>query len=217
MRVPSNIIAKYQIQVDKYESLKFQKLLEDESLLLNQTWRIFSEGFELFLSSFIKAAEEDDNIDGEINNFLTSIIEFLEDFDLGQGKKANACLSPVRPRRSTSESTTLNMKGPGMWIVDDLLGDVTGSDEVSSLPTLKGDDKEFGMKSYKKVYAFLNTTARTVAIAESSCTEKPNLKVSPCQKNNIESFIISILYFYLILSCCKFNFFRWHLLFHTRF
>lgn len=151
--------------------MKFQRLLEDESLLLNQTWRVFSEGFELFLSSFIKAAEEDDNIDSEINNFLTSTIAFLEDFDLGGEKKTGFSVPQIKVQHTLSESTTLNLKGPGMWIVDDLLGDVSYIQQPVS------DDHQFGAESYKKVYAFLNTTARTVAIAQSSCTESPNLKV----------------------------------------
>lgn len=168
-------IAKYQMQIDHYEYIKFKRLLEDESLLINQTWRVFSEGFELFLSSFIKAAEEDDNIDSEINNFLTSAIGFLEDFDLGgnKKKKKKRSSSPVRMKQSVSEST----KGPGMWIVDDLFSGVGSSDSVLESAS-KGKN---GIDSYKKVYAFINTAARTVAIAKSSCTDKPNLKVSNSQ------------------------------------
>jgi hypothetical protein len=163
------------MQVDHYESIKFQNFLEDESLLLNQTWRVFSEGFELFLSSFIKAAEEDDNIDSEINNFLASAIAFLEDFDLGgEQKTSNKPRSPERMKRTKSESLRLHIKGPGMWIVDDLLGDV---DTAKISHSEKQSDTQFGSDSYKKVYAFLNTTARTVAIAKSACTDRPNLKV----------------------------------------
>jgi hypothetical protein len=171
--------AKYQIQIHTYESIKLQRLLEDESVLINQTWRVFSEGFELFLSSFIKAAEEDDNIDSEINNFLASAISFLEDFDLGEGKKRGITISPEKLKRSISESTRFNLKGPGMWIVDDLLGDVTTSEKGNSA-TQDIDTKQFGSETYKKVYAFLNTAARTVAIAQSSCTDRPNLKVRNC-------------------------------------
>lgn len=163
-------------------------MLEDESLLLNQTWRVFSEGFELFLSSFIKAAEEDDNIDSEINNYLTSIIAFLEDFDLGGEKKGN--LTPVKARRSISESTTLNLSGRGMWIVDDLFGDVTS---LSNTSTMKEDDKHFGRESYDKLYAFLNTAARTVAIAQSSCSDRPNFKVRKSHEQ-LDSFLTQLLF-----------------------
>ncbi len=179
------------MQVDHYESIKFQNFLEDESLLLNQTWRVFSEGFELFLSSFIKAAEEDDNIDSEINNFLTSAIAFLEDFDLGGEQKTNKPRSPERMKRSISESTRLHIKGPGMWIMDDLLGDVDST--TMSSHTGKQRDTQFGSDSYKKVYAFLNTTARTVAIAKSACTDRPNLKVSRKTFDNGMDFIICAL------------------------
>ena len=163
-----------------YEAAKLQRILEDESLLINQTWRVFSEGFELFLSSFIKAAEEDDNIDSEINNFLSSAIAFLEDFDLGSGNKGGVSFSPPKTKRSISESTTLNLRGTGMWIMDDLFGDITSQDtNMRSRPSNYSydDDGEFGSESYKKVYAALNTAARTIAIAQSSCTERPNLKV----------------------------------------
>ncbi len=155
--------------------------MEDESQLINETWRVFSEGSELFLSSFIKAAEEDDNIDSEIHNFLSSAITFLEDFDLGSGKKGEGTLSPPKVMRSISESTKLNLRGTGMWIVDDLFGDVAtqGSTNLLTKPSTKSDDDgEFGSESYKKVYAALNTAARTIAIAQSSCSDRPNLKVS---------------------------------------
>ncbi len=141
--------------------------------MLNQTWQVFSEGFELFLSSFIKAAEADDNIDSEISNFLSSAITFLEDFDLGSVKKGSVMIPPHKQKHSNSDSTQ-NLRGTGMWIVEDFFGDVKSQEPTSKSSE---DDGEFGSESYKKVYAALNTAAKTIAIAQSSCTERPNLKV----------------------------------------
>mmetsp|Transcript_741 Transcript_741/g.870 ORF Transcript_741/g.870 Transcript_741/m.870 type:complete len:1995 (-) Transcript_741:61-6045(-) len=189
--------AKYRIQVDTYEAAKMQLLLQDEALLINQTWRIFSQGFELFLSSFIKAAEEDDNIDSEINNFLASAITFLEDFDLG-GKLS----SPIKPvptgigNRTVSLSSMLNVEGPGMWIVDGLLGDTKlpeASTNSAANKTARCNDEQFGKESYKKVYAFLRTTTRTVAIAKSCCSDKPNLKMALAIIHEILIFIHNVI------------------------
>lgn len=195
------------MQVDNYESIKFERFLQDESLLINQTWRVFSEGFELFLSSFIKAAEEDDNIDSEINNVLTSIIAFLEDFDLNGAKKTNVVKkNNTKVKRTVSASTRLNLKGPGMWIVDDLLGDVASSHDAAYSNCVSeitdSYDTEFGRESYEKVYAFLNTAARTIAIAQSSCSDRPNFKVSQNRSDCIFRQNLSLTRIHSLL--CKF-------------
>jgi hypothetical protein len=69
--------ARYRIQLEIYQEEKLNSMLEDEMMVMDKTWRVFSEGFEMFLSSFIAAAEEDSNIDGEISNFLFHFLKIL--------------------------------------------------------------------------------------------------------------------------------------------
>jgi len=189
------------MQVDNYEVEKFQMMLQDETLLIDNTWKVFSEGFELFLSSFVKAAEEDENFDSEINNFLSQIIEFLEDFELGGTTRRRSMKHIAEPASSLNgllaDKPTRNSKlgetyarsevsdSSGLWFVRDLFGDLINHGETverkSSIPVppraMRGDITGFGVESYNKVYAFLATLMRTISIAKAGCTNNPNLKV----------------------------------------
>ena len=189
------------MQVDNYEAEKFQMLLQDETLLIDKTWKVFSEGFELFLSSFVKAAEEDENFDSEINNFLSQIIEFLEDFELGGTTRRHSMKHMAEPAGSLNglladKSKRSSKVGEtdarseisdtsGLWFVRHLFDDMVnhGQTEVRK-PSIQvppramaGDSTGFGVESYNKVYAFLETLMRTISIAKAGCTNNPNLKV----------------------------------------
>lgn len=185
--------AKYQMQIDNYEAERLQRMLEEQTLLIdNNTWRVFSEGFELFLSSFIKAAQEDENFDSEISGLLGMIISFLEDFELGNTTMhRKPSISETRPQSSTVNAETPKIEevqDSGMWVTK-LFGDVMKTPQFETkihqretasplLPSKTVSTKPFGEKSYKKVYAILRTLTRTIAIAKAGCTKNPNLKVS---------------------------------------
>ena len=199
--------AKYQMQVDNYETEKLQLLLQEDRTLITKSWLEFSQSFELFLSSFIKAAEEDENFDSEINNYLSQIISFLEDFELGGTKKRQQPpTEDADPDKSSGQITLSNLDAlgtkpeyeakhvdkstmqtevtdvPGMWFFRDLFGN-TNKNDVSDTDDREISQKEnhttrpFGEESYKKVYAVFTILMRTVSIAQAGCTDKPNLKV----------------------------------------
>jgi hypothetical protein len=201
--------AKYRMQVDNYEAERFQMMLQDETLLIDHTWKVFSEGFELFLSSFVKAAEEDENFDSEINNFLSQTIAFLEDFELGGTKRrlqqsflhntktanigslTDHCSSVVEESsKDLDDSMTSDVKSnvsrsSGSWFVREVFGGTIKThnqiDEQEGrkkcIPVTTQTITGFGKESYNKVYAFLRTLMRTISIAKTGCTSKPNLKV----------------------------------------
>jgi hypothetical protein len=179
--------AKYRIQLDIYHEEKLNFMLEDEMMVMDKTWRVFSEGFEMFLTSFIAAAEEDSSFDGEISNFLSSFIHFLEDFDLGgnlKGRKYNHSAStelniscaPILLERSPSET----VHRTSVWLFNDLFLTKNINDfqskKSSALATHSSDDRPF-QESYKKVYTVLRLMMRTINIAKAKCTDKPNLKL----------------------------------------
>jgi hypothetical protein len=181
--------AKYRIQLDIYHEEKFNSMLEDEMMVMDKTWRVFSEGFEIFLTSFITAAEEDSSFDGEISNFLSSFIDFLEDFDLGggfKGRKHNDSTATDSNEKMTNTSILLE-RSPSetvhdtrLWLFNDLFL-AKNIDDIQSkkspiITTHSSDDRPFE-KSYKKVYTFLRLMMRTINIAKAKCTEKPNLKL----------------------------------------
>jgi hypothetical protein len=199
--------AKYQMQVDNYETEKLQLLLQGDTLLIGKSWRVFSQSFELFLSSFVKAAEEDENFDSEISNFLSQIISFLEDFELDGARKSqqislegdqgldtatdeidvSTTETPVEEITREVDETDTSMRTeasdiPGMWFLRDLFGDTKkndGSNPENRMINNRENSvtRAFGEDSYKKVYAVLTILMRTVSIARAGCSDKPNLKV----------------------------------------
>lgn len=166
-------------------------------------------GFELFLSSFIKAAEEDENLDSEINNFLSATIRFLEDFDIGGEKPksrrksmADSILSQDasrnqdgKPFKEEVKEVNDKKKEQGFLIMNDLFGGLFNkkTEKSSAAISNKDDSSEgeqsvqaFKSESYKKIFAFLKTCIRTIAIAQSSCRNKSNLKVIFMRMTRVE-------------------------------
>uniref|UniRef100_A0A7S2A1I7 Uncharacterized protein n=1 Tax=Ditylum brightwellii TaxID=49249 RepID=A0A7S2A1I7_9STRA len=74
--------AQYQIQIDMYKSALQQRLLHSPhrvSILSNtDLWKAWAHGIDLFVSSLVKAIEEDENFDIEMDKFVSSVIDFLE-------------------------------------------------------------------------------------------------------------------------------------------
>lgn len=220
--------AKYQIQVDLYEVAMLQRSIEDDGI--HKTWRVFSEGFELFLSSFIKAVEEDTNFDSEISNFLSFIIEFLEDFDLGEKRKnkrydtitVDNSLPTLIPTTQTPleiEVDPMEMKSePGSWIMNDIFRDMmmrpSGS-KHSNMGTSLDQQQQHQQEQhplvesnsraiqeyYNKIYAFLRTITRTIAIARSSSSDKPNFKVSRRLERKSFARIVNRFTLTIVLEC----------------
>lgn len=184
--------AKYKMQVDTYETAKFQMMLEDKNLLLDKTWRMFSEGFELFLTSFIKAAEENEDFDVEINNFLSKIINFLEDFELDGAKhrlKQTLMTPPQFQTNTQNNAFDIDTKddvigAPALWFIHELFDENKNKEELHGchnklqrIDTVKSLDSGWSGDSYKKIYAVLKMLMRTISIAKAGCINRPNLKV----------------------------------------
>ena len=155
--------AKYQIQVDNYELLLQLHSLDNKGEGVRDAeiiWNKWSEGLELILSSFMRAVEED----ADVNTWLSSFITFLDSLDfngnLSQKKKVlnvpNSCHPQIEDDMSrdptgmdkkyatkaarTSEETTV----PVLWFIDDLFGGVFkagrgGDDDVSDISSVTTD------------------------------------------------------------------------------
>lgn len=187
------------MQVDNYEAERLQFMLQEENLIVDRTWRVFSEGFELFLTSFIAAAEEADNFDSEINKFLSNIIEFLEDFELdGTKKRFSSSFTsnieiPESPRQQALpvknqvddndvSVSSVSSENSNFWFIKDLFGSSINKrapDDSSEKIGCESNEHftVLGKDSYKKVYDVLTIFMRTISIAKAGCTNKPNLKV----------------------------------------
>lgn len=187
------------MQVDNYEAERLQLMLQEENLIVDRTWRVFSEGFELFLTSFITAAEEADNFDSEINKFLSNIIEFLEDFELdGTKKRFSSSFTsnieiPESPRQQALPAknqlddndvsvSSVSSENSNFWFIKDLFGSSINKrapDDRSEKIVYESNENFtlLGKDSYKKVYEILTIFMRTISIAKAGCTNKPNLKV----------------------------------------
>lgn len=218
--------AHFQIQVDNYETALRERNLslidnnnsgspngengeEDDRLakdnhLLWQTWSAWAE---IVWSSFLKAVDEDEGFDNGLNEFLQSIIAFLERLDHADGNRASSSTGKEEKKEESfmdaSRSVLLEPSGkfgeielvdsqdeeteaePGLWIMNDIFGGVFKKKKVSS--SKHKTDVEpapiLQMKAKRDLYydrmcSVVKTLMRTTSIARSASVDHPHLRLA---------------------------------------
>jgi len=160
--------ANYLIQLDNYESSRVLISLENDHAFVDKTLRIFSEGFELLLTSVIKAIEEDELMRKNFANILASLISFLENFDLDVStlldhRQLMTIEGNLHSNASIDQESSLLQR---------LFGDVSRESDESKL--LNGDVSN---EPRHDVFVVLKLIMRTVTIARASCSDRPNLRL----------------------------------------
>ena len=219
----------YQIQVELYElALRQRYHLENADGLHDgqDAWSVVENGVEMAMSCFMKAISEDQEFDEGVNEFLSSVINFLEELDFGADRDCNnnQISSPRKGREidqdndahSTIFTALSDQAGPiGQEVSSEVPEAVTASESGSDVGSpfwdmfgglfQKKDDEPSTVRSdstisssttalsaveseaiaieqrtsmiYRKIYAFLKTTMRSVAIARTYVADEPNLQI----------------------------------------
>jgi len=214
--------AKYQIQLLNYEAMQRERSLVAQGISLQGAiLNGWSEGLEVIMSSFIRAAEEDQG------KWLSSFISFLERLDFhGNLSTTNselivsdissAASSEVvkteetqaeRSGDSRTENKPLDESTPaGLWLFDDLFGGVFSKgnsrdgnvSDISSGPqgSFENDKASFipsSSNSYANAYVFIGTALRTVAVARASAHGRTNLQLGLGMCHEVILFIRTII------------------------
>jgi len=198
--------AHYQIQVDNYDAAireqEYDDSLEKDVEKLFDSW---SPLLQIIWSSFLKVIEEDKAFDEGVNEFMTSIIEFLERLDGGETEETKQrepdefvagdfeveCIAGgIDPVYTDGPEEP---QEPGFWIVNDFFGGIfrPGRSEDDS-PTKQQCDpvtgsatndagRKVGRKKptyYDRVFAVLKTLMKTVSIAKAESVEYPQFRMA---------------------------------------
>ena len=179
----------FQIQVDAYRCA----INELSDISVKTTFFLWTESLELLISSFVKAIDENTDIDREVGNFMSGFIKTVEKIgaisDADEDESDSAIVES-----SSSESTTTGLpeslsnppESPdGFWLVNDLLGGVfqnhikfevensvdrsqiIGSMTAPPTPPLPAKEPLTPRTAsyYEKSYAILKILKRAVSIA----------------------------------------------------
>lgn len=197
--------AKYQLQLDVYESAIFQRSCTNEQIFIDKTLRYFSESFEILFKSFMKAIEEDPYFDKGMKNLLSSIINFLEDFDpnkasfkgLDFAKSLNSSEKDAQQILRIDEKEK-DTEEKGFRMFNDLFGgmfhpDQQKTDESKYNPIDNDDHASFSPETYDRIYAFLQTCLRTVAISRSASAGKPHFQMTLSISHEVLLFIRNVI------------------------
>lgn len=153
----------YQIMLDSYRALLRQQRFSDEDIKSadDHLWKFWSENIDILWKSFLNAVDEDSEFDEGVENFMGSIIEFLErvdntpstkrstaetgddEGDVTSGNSGRICGDEAKIERTRSEDTEDQDQDAGFWILNDMLGGIfpapgkrngkgTASDEASN-------------------------------------------------------------------------------------
>jgi hypothetical protein len=198
--------ANYQIQVDNYNAaLREHRLDMRETEPDSKFWEAWSACLEIMWTSFLKAVDEDKDFDDGVNEFMSSIITFLDrldspstgddESDAGQGM-LHHCVSNdfevecIADKESIADAPKAeDGQEPGFWFMNDILGGLFGSNErnekvspedesVGSRGREESSSDDHNTSFYDKTFAILRTLMKTVSIARASSTDYPHFTLA---------------------------------------
>jgi hypothetical protein len=198
--------ANYQIQVDNYDAaLREHHLSTQESDKDEKFWDAWSVCLEITWTSFLKAVDEDKDFDDGVNEFMTSIIAFLDrldspsagddESDAGQGM-LHRCVSNEFEVECIADKEAIaaaqsgdDGQEPGFWFMNDILGGLFKSREgnektshedksVASRERKESSGADHHPSFYEKTFATLRTLMKTVSIARASSVEYPHFRLA---------------------------------------
>ena len=184
--------AEYQIQVDTY-NFAMRHQLDGSQASDEKNWRAFSKGFQIIWSALLKAVEDDEGFDHGVNEFFSTVINFLEQLekpdlppesndDKSQAIKSVEKSVEETEDRNAAESVSSEKQNPHAWFVNDLFGGIFGQktsgeedkEEETDTAVAKSQWSEI---QYDKAYAAIRALMRTLTIARADCKHMPNLKL----------------------------------------
>ena len=191
--------AQYQLQVDNYKAaLQETNHNASEEPLdgKSKTWRYLSKYSDILWKSFLRAIEEDDEFDEGMNEFITSMINFLDRLDSPAGMLDSTGNEDTHIIITATDSThSRKQYGKPESGLNRFMNDVFGifgghgkseadgteieSIEVECTPDRNIENNSF-QKSYDRAFAVIRTLMRTVSIARAACVDEPNLVLSVC-------------------------------------
>lgn len=198
--------ALYQIQLDNYNAaLREQILQEDTPTMEQELLRSWSACADILWNSFLKAVEEDKAFDDGVNDFMTSIITFLDRLDENDGieddlnknlhdvKKSEQRRVPVEsseeievqltPTEGDESTDGDDTQEPGFWIMNHLFGGLfkTNDDQGDRLgdasPIVKTEAQR-KPSYYDRAFAVLRTLMKTVSLARAASVEHPHFRLA---------------------------------------
>jgi hypothetical protein len=195
--------ANYQIQVDNYNAaLREHHLSTQEADKDEKFWNAWSECLEITWTSFLKAVDEDKDFDDGVNEFMTSIIAFLDrldsassgddESDAGLGM-LHRCVSNDFEVECIADKEAIAAQDdgqePGFWFMNDILGGLfkskegneKTSDEDESVASREREESSGANPHpsfYDKTFATLRTLMKTVSIARASSVEYPHFRLA---------------------------------------
>jgi hypothetical protein len=154
--------ARYRIQLDNYNAAVREQLYSDAAETSDpQFWSAMHECADILWGSFLTAVEQDTDFDAGVNEFMASVIEFLERLD-----------QPAADRNETADDATVatmdtflvsdfevecvpegsidlveskehevgeQSQEPGFWLINDFFGGLFKQANQSSVPVAAGD------------------------------------------------------------------------------
>jgi hypothetical protein len=188
--------AHFQAQLDQYQESLQLATEKDEPTFTTETLEALCE---ILWASFLKAVDEDKEFDDGVNEFMTSVIDFLERLD---GDKEP---EDVRDDATSVVSSMLNdfevecvaydavppqappVQEPGFWFTNDIFGGVFGAQSPDSKPSAGTSpaivesptqlDSQARDVYFKRVFAVMRTLMKTVSYARVACVDKPHLRL----------------------------------------
>jgi hypothetical protein len=178
--------ANYQIQVDNYEAALRRQRFDDSGLSPEQEWlQRWSSWLDILWKSFLKAVEEDKDFDDEVNNFMSSIIDFLDRLDQTKCDSDEYCeVIPDEIEVQLAPQKGNGTDEPSFLILNDLFGGVFGADDTGNEALVKrspirvkgGGDRE-KPSNYDRAFGVLRTLMKTVSIARVASVDHPHLRL----------------------------------------
>jgi hypothetical protein len=198
--------ANYQIQLDNYEAaLREHRLVMQESEPDHRFWEAWPACLDIMWTSFLKAVDEDKGFDEGVNDFMTSIIAFLdrldspstpdEESEAGQ-TVLHRCVSNdfeieciADKQNGTAEEKGQENQDPGFWFMNDILGGLfqtqnkednaaTDDDSASSVGPGTTSGELRNLSFYQKTYAVLRTLMKTVSIARAASVDHSHFRLA---------------------------------------
>eukprot|EP00977_Amphora_coffeiformis_P027489 scaffold34615_cov180-Amphora_coffeaeformis.AAC.11 len=214
--------AHFQMQLDMYrESIRTEEDDTPASPRTASQSETFTVLSEIVWTSFCKAVDEDKDFDQGVNEFMTSIIDFLDRLDGSSARNSEDDATSVVSNEFAVECVAANsaeqtkdeapVQEPGFWFTNDILGGVFGTTMTANekaddtrapedqpsvrpplLPSPTQIDTEARSKHFDRIHAFLRTLLKTVSYARVACVDKTHFRLGLAITYDVLLFIRTI-------------------------
>lgn len=183
--------AKYRLQLFDYkESLEASNrdVTSDPLALESIAWQNVSKWSDMLWKSFLRAIEEDEDFDDGMNEFISTMVSFLDNFDVSNDGDDGDSESSDNLVITASNSMDATESDPSEnnWVynVFGIFGFSENTQIVSNesieieLQPAEVDENKSLQKSYNRIYGVIRTMMRTIAITRASCVDEPDFKLA---------------------------------------